>query len=413
MTSIPAILRSGSDPLTMTWDFDNRLSSADVDNDAIDDVSYEFDALGRRVARDDGTTTTVFVQNGRQTIADYTSGTAATSPTYTYIYASYIDEPVMRGGTGGLRYYHRNQQYSVTALTNGSGGIEERYAYSAYGEPTITDGSGTVRATSAENNRYTYTGREWDEALELYHYRARMYDPVGGRFSGRDPIGFESGDTNIYRYVRSSPILLVDPSGLVSPSYDPRSPHHPIWPGGPIPANPTKPIFPDMPPPLGPDGEIDKLDGELGKFPRCSQCTSKELKSIMTKVRNAIAHTTPTDGTLDPCLRWCDGFADALKKQGGLGNKCVHSSGCTYAFDVNLTGGHVVFRIVLCNGQIIYVDNGTVGGDDNIGRPSDIPSVIFPFPLFPNNCLDDDNCADIPQTPLGDLPPADGGPLPR
>ena len=133
MTSIPAILRPGSNPLAMSWDADNRLSSADIDNDSTADVSYKFDALGRRVSRDDGTTATIFVQSGQQTIADYTAGTAATSPTYTYVYASYIDErrPVMRGGTGGLRYFHRTQQFSVTALTNGGGSVE-RYAYSAY-----------------------------------------------------------------------------------------------------------------------------------------------------------------------------------------------------------------------------------------------------------------------------------------
>jgi hypothetical protein len=35
-TLIPAVLRPGStDPLALTWDFDNRLSSADVDNDSV------------------------------------------------------------------------------------------------------------------------------------------------------------------------------------------------------------------------------------------------------------------------------------------------------------------------------------------------------------------------------------------
>ncbi len=193
MTTIPAVLRSGSNPLALTWDFDNRLIGADIDNDSTDDVTYGYDALGRRVKRDDGTTATIFVQNGQQTIADYTSGTAATSPIYTYVYAAYIDEPVYRGGSGGTRYYHRNQQYSITALTNGSGTIQERYAYMAYGEPTITDATGTVRTSTAEGNRYTYTGREWDEESELYHYRARMYDPLSGRFCSRDPIGYVDG----------------------------------------------------------------------------------------------------------------------------------------------------------------------------------------------------------------------------
>ena len=212
-TSIPAILRpSSNDPLSMKWDFENKLIAADIDNDGIDDVTYQFDALGRRVGRDDGTTATVYVQSGQQTIADYTSGAAPASPTYTYVYASYIDEPVMRGGTGGLRYYHRNQQYSINAITNGGGAVTERYAYSAYGTPTILDASGVEQSSSSENNRYTYTGREYDEALDLYHYRARMYDSASGRFVSKDPIGYFGG-INLYEYVRSRPTNLTDPDG--------------------------------------------------------------------------------------------------------------------------------------------------------------------------------------------------------
>ncbi len=214
ITSIPAVLRPGTDPPAMAWDFDNRLVSADVDNDSTADVFYKWDALGRRVYRDDGTTAQVFVQSGQQTIADYTATTAANSPTYTYVYASYIDEPVMRGGSGGLRYYHRNQQYSITALTDGSGTITERYAYSAYGTPTITDAAGTTRTSSADHNRYAYTGRENDEALGLYHYRARMYDSVAGRFCSRDPIGYEGSPWNLFEYVGGQPTVGLDPSGL-------------------------------------------------------------------------------------------------------------------------------------------------------------------------------------------------------
>ncbi len=112
------------------------------------------------------------------------------------------------------RCYQGNQQYSITALTNGSGTIVERYAYDAYGTSTITDGSGTARTSSAENNRYTYTGREYDEALGVYHYRARMYDSASGRFCSRDPIGFEGSTWNLFEYVGSQPMIGSDPSGL-------------------------------------------------------------------------------------------------------------------------------------------------------------------------------------------------------
>ena len=152
------------------------------------------------------------IQHSQQTIADYPSGTAAGSQTYTYVYASYIDEPVMRGGSGGLRYYHRNQQYSITAVSDGGGTVVERYAYSAYGQVIIANASGSEISDSAIANRCTYTGREWDERLSLYHYRARMYDAVGGRFVSRDPIGYIDG-YSLYRLKRSNPSRFVDPLG--------------------------------------------------------------------------------------------------------------------------------------------------------------------------------------------------------
>jgi RHS repeat-associated protein len=86
----------------------------------------------------------------------------------------------------------------VIAITDGSGAIAERYVYSAYGEPVFTNASGTVLSDSAKDNRYTYTGREWDEELSLYHFRARMYDADAGRFCARDPLRFQSDGENWY-----------------------------------------------------------------------------------------------------------------------------------------------------------------------------------------------------------------------
>jgi len=62
-------------------------------------------------------------------------------------------------------------------------------------------------------NPYGYTGREI-ETNELYYYRARYYDAGTQRFLSVDPIGFESGDFNHYRYVGNDPVNFRDPSGL-------------------------------------------------------------------------------------------------------------------------------------------------------------------------------------------------------
>jgi len=108
---------------------------------------------------------------------------------------------------------HSNQQFSITAVTISSGSVAERYAYSAYGEPTICDASGSTLASSAINNRYSYTGREWDATVGLYHFRARWMSPKTGRFLGRDPIGYWDSN-NAYLFVLSNPTMFVDPSGL-------------------------------------------------------------------------------------------------------------------------------------------------------------------------------------------------------
>jgi len=109
--------------------------------------------------------------------------------------------------------FNRNQQYSITAVSDGGGSVVERYAYSACGQVTIADGAGSQISNSGISNRFMFAGREWDEGLSLYHYRARMYDPVSGRFVSRDPIGFYGQLASTYSFCGARACNLIDPSG--------------------------------------------------------------------------------------------------------------------------------------------------------------------------------------------------------
>jgi RHS repeat-associated protein len=111
--------------------------------------------------------------------------------------------------------YYRNQQYSITAMTTSTGAVAERYAYTAYGQPTILNATGSPIGNQQSQiaNRYTYTGREWDETLGLHHFRARWMSPLAGRFLGRDPIGYV-GDLELYAYCSGYVLSALDPSGL-------------------------------------------------------------------------------------------------------------------------------------------------------------------------------------------------------
>ena len=47
-----------------------------------------------------------------------------------------------------------------------------------------------------------------------------MYSPSLGRWMTQDPIGFEAGDTNLYRFVGNEPTGSVDPLGLCQEKSD-------------------------------------------------------------------------------------------------------------------------------------------------------------------------------------------------
>jgi len=114
-----------------------------------------------------------------------------------------VDEYFTRTDAAGARNYLLDALGSSVALTDASGTVQTEYTYEPFGNLT-TSGATT-------SNPFAFTGREAD-GTGLYFYRARYYDPAGGRFISEDPIGFEGG-INFYGYAFNSPTNLRDPSG--------------------------------------------------------------------------------------------------------------------------------------------------------------------------------------------------------
>jgi RHS repeat-associated protein len=72
-------------------------------------------------------------------------------------------------------------------------------------------------------NRFLYTGREFLKEANLYDYRNRVYSAELGRFLQTDPIRFDAGDGNLYRYVANDTINDNDPDGLQGGRYNKRT----------------------------------------------------------------------------------------------------------------------------------------------------------------------------------------------
>ena len=78
ITTFPANLRpaGATTAMNLNWDSDNKLRSADIDANGMADVNFQYDALGRRVARSGTSGSVAYVQMDQQTIADYPVGGA-------------------------------------------------------------------------------------------------------------------------------------------------------------------------------------------------------------------------------------------------------------------------------------------------------------------------------------------------
>jgi RHS repeat-associated protein len=136
-----------------------------------------------------------------------------------YVHEAAVDEILMMVDAAGAKYYLHDALGSTTALTDSSGAIVESYRYDVFGKVSFFDATGSAQSVSSVDNRFLFTGREWIAQASLYDYRNRVYSPVIGRFMQIDPIRFNAGDVNMYRYVGNGVVISTDPSGLVDKSY--------------------------------------------------------------------------------------------------------------------------------------------------------------------------------------------------
>ena len=157
----------------------------------------------------------------RRTTSENT-GPESVQPQHQYVWSRrYIDAPVLRDkntDADGLCddervYYLGDANFNVTTLVSTAGDAVERCVYSPYGVLTIYDATwANIRSASSYANVYTYSGRQLDTETGLYCYRARCLHAQVGRFTSRDPIGYEAS-SNTMQYSDGNPVVGIDPSG--------------------------------------------------------------------------------------------------------------------------------------------------------------------------------------------------------
>jgi RHS repeat-associated protein len=122
----------------------------------------------------------------------------------------YADDRLPQSVTSeGVKYYLAFDQVgTLRVVYDSAGNIIKGIKYDTFGF-VLSDSNPAFRIP------FGFAGGLHDRDIGLVRFGFRDYDPETGRWTAKDPILFNGGDTDLYGYVQNDPVNLIDPYGLI------------------------------------------------------------------------------------------------------------------------------------------------------------------------------------------------------
>ena len=166
-------------------------------------TQYDYDPLGRRIAKHTEQGKIDYIWDNDQLIGEYQHGE------YTwYINLPNQFHPVALIKQGEVYYYHLDQLNTPRFVTNNKAEVVWENQADVYGYE-----ESEVSNTNSFTQPIRFQGQYLDEESGLNYNRYRYYSPKQQRFINQDPIGLVGG-INHYQYA-PNPVNWVDPMGLL------------------------------------------------------------------------------------------------------------------------------------------------------------------------------------------------------
>ena len=169
-------------------------------------IAYQQNALNQRVAKlVDGVVVEKYLW------ADLTTLLAVYDANDNLIQRfEYADQrmPVAMTDESGTKHYlHYDQVGSLRAVSETNGNIVKIITYDTFGN-ILTDSNPSLKVP------FGFAGGLYDHDTKLTRFGYRDYDAYTGKWTAKDPIGFDGGDSNLYGYVLGDPVNFTDSIGL-------------------------------------------------------------------------------------------------------------------------------------------------------------------------------------------------------
>ncbi len=196
-------------------------------------IAYDYDARQRRVAkRRNGVVVKRWVYDGQYRVAAEVDGSGVV--TSRFVYASQSNSPDYLLRAGATYAYVKNHLGSIVLVVDsGTGAIAQRLDYDPWGN--------VVGDSAPGFQPFGFAGGCADGDTKLYHMGFRDYDPSTGSFNAKDPLRLSQGLSHpgvldfesvrlgsswrkkaasetpvapMYSYARDNPLLYIDENGL-------------------------------------------------------------------------------------------------------------------------------------------------------------------------------------------------------
>lgn len=193
----------GSDITTYKYDLMGNLREVTLPGG--DAIEYVIDAFNRRVGKKvNGVLKQGFLyQDQLKPVVELNGNGAVVSR---FVYATHVNVPdymVKSGKTYRIVTDHLGSPRFVVNTADGS--VVQQMEYDEFGN--------VLMDTNPGFQPFGFSGGLYDRDTGLVRYGARDYECSTGRWTAKDPIGFNGGDMNLFGYVQQNPIQRIDPTG--------------------------------------------------------------------------------------------------------------------------------------------------------------------------------------------------------
>jgi RHS repeat-associated protein len=195
---------TGPQTTTYTYDVFGNLKQVVMPTKTID---YITDGLNRRIGKkiNDIFTQKFLYQDGLRIIAELNPDNTVLTR---FVYATRPNVPDYMIKSGATYRIISDHLGSPRLIINTAGTVVQRLDYDEFGIVLLDTNPGF--------QPFGFAGGIYDKDTKLVRFGARDYDAETGRWTSKDPIGFNGGDSNLYGYVVNDPVNWVDPNGFKS-----------------------------------------------------------------------------------------------------------------------------------------------------------------------------------------------------